>query len=346
MPAASSLRRQLRDRAIDVGLAALAPGVEELGQLAEALGLERLEGQVLELPLHLPDPEPLGERGVDLHRLAGDALLLLGRQAVQRAHVVEPVGELDEHDPDVLGHRQQHLADVLGLLLLVAVGAELGQLGHAVDELGDLGAELLLDVGQAELGVLGDVVEEGGLDRDRVDPELGQDLGRGDRVRDERLAGRPLLALVRGDREIERPPDRFEVGAGVLLEDRGVEGRAQRLEIGARRPCDRRGRRACAADPVRMGRRSRSWSWSPPWLVSWRSAWESWLPSRQGYPQPNPARCRAASASARSFHGRGPSGPRIDCSWPFPASSTMSPGRARSMAASMASRRSAITRRS
>ena len=171
-------RRQLRDGPIDVGLAALAPGVEELGQLAEALGLERLEGEVLELPLHLPDAEPLGERGVDLHRLAGDALLLLGRQAVQRAHVVEPVGELDQDDPDVLGHRQEHLADVLGLLLLVAVGAELGQLGDAVDELGDLGAEPLLDVGQAVLGVLGDVVEERRLDRDRVDARARPGSGR------------------------------------------------------------------------------------------------------------------------------------------------------------------------
>ena len=178
------LRLELGDRAVDVGLAALAPRVEELGELAEALGLERLEREVLELPLDLPDAEALGERRVDLHGLAGDALLLVRRQAVQRAHVVEPVGELDQDDPDVLGHRQEHLADVLGLLLLVAVGAEAGQLRDAVDELGDLAAEALLDVGQAVFGVLGDVVQERGLDGDRVDAELGEDLGRGDRVRD------------------------------------------------------------------------------------------------------------------------------------------------------------------
>ena len=123
MPAASSSRPELGDGPVDVRLAALAPRVEQLGQLAEALGLEHLEREVLELPLDLPDPEPLGERGVDLHRLAGDALLLLGRQPVQRAHVVQAIGELDEDDPDVLRHREQHLADVLGLLLLVAVGA-------------------------------------------------------------------------------------------------------------------------------------------------------------------------------------------------------------------------------
>ena len=167
-------------------------------------GSSDLEREVLELPLDLPDAEPLGQRRVDLHRLAGDALLLVRRQAVQRAHVVEAVGELDEDDPDVLGHRQQHLADVLGLLLLVAVGAEARQLRDAVDELGDLGAEALLDVGQAVLGVLGDVVQERGLDRDRVDAELGQDLGRGDRVGDVRLAGRAALAGVGLDRQVER----------------------------------------------------------------------------------------------------------------------------------------------
>ena len=169
MPASFSRGSQLGDRPGDVVLAALAAGVEELRQLAEALGLEDLEGEVLELPLDLPDPEPLGQRRVDLLRLAGDPELLLGRQAVQRPHVVEPIGELDEDDPDVLGHREEHLPDVLGLLLLVAVGAELRQLRHAVDEAGDLRPEPLLDVLEPVLGVLGDVVEERGGHRDRVD---------------------------------------------------------------------------------------------------------------------------------------------------------------------------------
>ena len=54
----------------------------------------------------------------------------------------------------------------------------LRQLGDAVDEVRDLGAEALLDVGEAVLGVLGDVVEQRRLDGDRVDAELGEDLGR------------------------------------------------------------------------------------------------------------------------------------------------------------------------
>ena len=251
MPAASRLGAELGDRPLDVGLAALAPGVEELGQLAEALGLEDLEREVLELPLHLPDAEPLGQRRVDLHRLAGDALLLLGRQAVQRPHVVEPVGELDEDDPDVLGHRQQHLPDVLGLLLLVAVGAELRQLGHAVDELGDLGPN------RSSTSVRLYSVSSGTSWRSaawmavRVEAEVGEDLGRGDRVGDVRLAGRPPLAVVGVDGEVEGALDRLEVGAAVLgrgspAYEVGAEARSRSM-LGARR--SRARRRAAGRGP-------------------------------------------------------------------------------------------------
>ena len=177
---------------------------------------------------------------------------------------MEPVGELDEHDPDVLGHRQEHLADVLGLLLLVAVGAELRELGDAVDELGDLGAEALLDVGQAVLGVLGDVVQERGLDRDRVDPELGEDLGRGDRMRDVRLAGRPALAGMGLDGEVERRVDRFQVRVGVVLDDGAPTGPCAALRDRGRRPGRARGtvgarRGARAATGRRLAGRFRAW---------------------------------------------------------------------------------------
>ena len=40
----------------------------------------------------------------------------LGRTVRQRAHVVQPVGELDEQHAHIVGDRQQQLAQVLGLL--------------------------------------------------------------------------------------------------------------------------------------------------------------------------------------------------------------------------------------
>ena len=180
---------------------------------------------------------------------------------------MEPVGELDEDDPDVLRHRQEHLADVLGLPLLVRVRGELRELRYAVDELGDLGAEALLDVGQAVLGVLGHVVEKGGGDGGRVQAQLRERQRRRDGMGDVGLAGRARLAVVRDDREIEGPGDGLDVGAGRMLGDcfeqlaaqdrqravvaayRGAPGRAGAAPSGVR-PRWARGREAARGTSV------------------------------------------------------------------------------------------------
>jgi hypothetical protein len=47
---------------------------------------------------------------------------------------VQPVGELDQQDADVAGHRHDHLADVLGLFLLPAVERDRVELGEAVHD--------------------------------------------------------------------------------------------------------------------------------------------------------------------------------------------------------------------
>ena len=229
-PVPGELRLEDRDRPLDVALAARPARVEVRRQLAVALRVEVLEREVLQLPLDLPDAQPLGQGRVDLHGLARDPELLLRREAGQRAHVVEPIGQLDEDDPDVLGHREQHLADVLGLLLLVRVGGELGQLRDAVHEVGDFRAEVLLDVGQGLVGVLRHVVEQRRLDRGEVQGHLGERLGRGDRVSDVGLAGGPALVAVGHDREVERALHRPEVGLGVMAGDLRQERLAKRRQ--------------------------------------------------------------------------------------------------------------------
>ena len=84
--------------------------------------MELGEGQVLELVLHPLHADALGQRRIDLHRLARDAPALVGvLDEVQRPHVVQPVGELDQQDADVLRHRQHQLAEILRLLGLVGL---------------------------------------------------------------------------------------------------------------------------------------------------------------------------------------------------------------------------------
>ena len=85
-------------------------------QLAILVGLQELEGQVLQLGLDAGHAEAVRQRGVDLAGLQRDAVPALGREMLQRPHVVQPVAQLDDDDPGILGDAQQQLAVVLDLL--------------------------------------------------------------------------------------------------------------------------------------------------------------------------------------------------------------------------------------
>ena len=128
---------------LDQPLGGAAPGVDPGAERFVQLRLEIAERQLLELVLDLAHAQPVGDRGVDVARLLGDRDPLLLGQVVQRSHVVEPVGELDEDDADVVHHRQQHLAEVLGLAFLGRGEPDRADLGHPLDDVGDLGAEQL-----------------------------------------------------------------------------------------------------------------------------------------------------------------------------------------------------------
>ena len=168
----------------------------------------------------LRDAEPVRERRVDLHRLARLVVAaLLGRQRRERPHVVQPVGELDEDDADVLGHRDEHLAQVVGLLLGERLELDLAELGDAVDEVGDLVAEALADLVERDVGVLDDVVQQRGLERGGVQVQLGEDERDLERVVDERLAALAHLALVRLPGELVGLVETGEVGVRVVRPD-------------------------------------------------------------------------------------------------------------------------------
>ena len=181
------------------------------------VGRQLGEGEVLQLggqPLHA---DALGERGVDLHRLGRDpAPLVRVLDELQRPHVVQAVGQLHQQHPDVVRHREQQLAEVLGLRGLRGLQLELVELGDPVDQAGDDGAEQALDLVERGARVLDRVVEEGGRDRGRVEAEPGQDAGDLDRVVEIGVARGSQLGAVRLHGEDVGPVEQVLVGVRVV----------------------------------------------------------------------------------------------------------------------------------
>ena len=210
-------------RLAHVLLAVGAPLGDHLLDLLVLARMQRLEREVLELPLERVDTEAMRERRVDLERLARLLELLLLAEVLDRAQVVEAVGELDQDDPQVLRHRDDQLAVVLGLRVLAALELDARQLGDALDELGDLVAELGLHLVEIDARVLDDVVEQRGGERRLVELEPGEDPRHAPRVVDELLARAAHLVGVGARGEIEGAGQQLPVGVGLVRLDLGEQ---------------------------------------------------------------------------------------------------------------------------
>ena len=79
---------------------------------------------------------------------------------MQRAHIVQPVGELDQQHANIFRHRQDQLAEIFRLLGLVGLQFDARQFGDAVDQPRDVRAEQFLDVFQRGQRVLDRVMQQ------------------------------------------------------------------------------------------------------------------------------------------------------------------------------------------
>ena len=199
------LRQALLDRGQHLAhdLAAVAArGLDRLGEHAVAQRILVLERQLLQLAVQIVEAEAVGDRRVDLEGLLVDAAALGRAHAIERAHVVHAVGELDQDHAQIARHRQQHLAEVLGLRLFLRAELDLVELGQAIDQLGGGLAEALGDLRLADVGVLHDVVEERGHQRLGVEVPVGDQLGDRHRMGDVGLAADAELPFVGTGREV------------------------------------------------------------------------------------------------------------------------------------------------
>ena len=169
-------------------------------------------------------PQPVGDGGVDLDGLVGDAHLTVAADGIERAHVVQPVGQLDEDDAYITRHGQKHLAEGLGLGGFAAAELHLVELGQAVDHLGHDAAELLVEFGLADGSVFQRVVQQGGAQGVGVELPAGTDECHRDGVGDVGFAAGALLAAVGLFGQPEGAADALQVGLGQVGTGLGQQG--------------------------------------------------------------------------------------------------------------------------
>ena len=183
------------DLAQELPLAASGPAKRAI-QYPIAKRCESLESQIFQFHLQAVHAQAVGDRSVDFQRLLGDSALLSRRQVVDGAQVVGPVGELDQDDPQILHHGQEHLAEGLGLGFGGAVEAQLVQLADAVHQQRDVFPESPVDVVQSAGRIFENIVQQRRLDRAGIKVQVREDARDGYRVRDVVVAAEPLLSVV------------------------------------------------------------------------------------------------------------------------------------------------------
>ena len=184
-----------------------APRFDGRGNLLVAHRIGVAEGQVFKLAAHLAHAQPVRQRSVDVQRFAGDGLLPLRFQVLQGAHVVQPVGQLDQHHAHVGHHGQQHLAHIFCLAVFAVGKLDLVDLGDALDDVRHLVAESLANFLVGGRRVFHGIVQQGGGDGRRVQLHLRQHFGHLERMNDVGLARGAHLPLVVLDAELPRLAD-------------------------------------------------------------------------------------------------------------------------------------------
>ena len=152
--------------------------LKSLHYLVVARWVEVHQRQVLELPFCFLHTEAVGNGGVDLHRFKRfDALLFLGL-ICHSAHIVQPVGNLNQDNADILRHCHEHLAQIFHLLVFLAGVLHSGQLRNSLDDIRDRLAELPCNIVMSKLSVLNYIVQQGCNDRVLVKPHVNGDIRR------------------------------------------------------------------------------------------------------------------------------------------------------------------------
>src|SRR5260221_7655162 len=221
------------DGALDLFEKSLVKGsfvAELLLQGEVGVRLQVTEGEVFEFALNDGHSQAVSDRGVNIHRLPGDAQLLGWLQKLQRTHVVQTVGQLHHHHADVLHHGQKHLADVFRLARFRGHHVQAADFGDALDELSDLTAKAFLEARNGKLGVFDNVMQQSGRQCGGVHADVGQDVRHFQEMGNIGVARCAELVVVAFGGYLERAshrPGAFRCPVGAKLFEQLFQARVQ-----------------------------------------------------------------------------------------------------------------------
>src|SRR5690349_22397484 len=128
------------------GLAGLAARFYRFADLFVPDGVHIAKSQIFQLATNLAHPQPVRDGSVNVQRLLGNLFAALGRKVLERPHIVQSIGKLDQHHPDVIYHGKHHLAEIFSLLFLTGGKIDGTDFSDTFNNVRDLLAKFFADI--------------------------------------------------------------------------------------------------------------------------------------------------------------------------------------------------------
>ena len=188
-----------------------------LRQVVIGLWLQEFQRDILQLHLDGVHTQTSSQRRVDVQRLPALFDDLVVGHVVDGPQIVKPVGKLDDQDPDVLGHCQKHLPQVLRLPFLFALKFQGGQLGDAVYQHGHVFPEIYDQFFFRVGSIFDDVMKKSRHDGFFVHSQISQDLRHRHGVDQIRFPRFSQLTAVHFLRHIVGVSDQVDIVIGIIF---------------------------------------------------------------------------------------------------------------------------------
>ena len=167
-----------------------------LQQKVMHFGINKFERKVFKLNLHLSKTEPVRQRSIDISCFKSNLHTTVLRKRFKRSHVMQPVAELYENNPNILHHRQQHLAKAFSLGRF-PVDHDAGNLGKPFYNFGHFNTKFSYNIFKCVAAILNNIMQERRRNGYIIKRKLiKQNSGNFDRMVEKRLPRSPFFPLM------------------------------------------------------------------------------------------------------------------------------------------------------